>query len=103
MRGKDDQSAGRARRLRRAKPGIPSLEAPAQSPAGWVQIRAAGGDRRYFADFVCRERRLVVELDGVTHVGNIGDERRDRELAELGYRVVRVWNNQVVEGVLQCC
>jgi very-short-patch-repair endonuclease len=58
----------------------------------------------YFADFACRERDLIVELDGGQHAGSQADERRTAVLAEHGYRVIRFWNNDVltnIEGVLQ--
>jgi very-short-patch-repair endonuclease len=58
----------------------------------------------YFADFVCRERRLVVEVDGGQHAGSAADAKRDAAMRDLGYRTIRVWNNDVfgnIEGVLQ--
>jgi very-short-patch-repair endonuclease len=57
----------------------------------------------YYVDFICRERRLVVEVDGGQHADNPRDRHRDRDLAEWGYRILRVWNNDVLqklEGVL---
>lgn len=45
----------------------------------------------YIADFVCVPRRLVVEVDGGYHAGRAAtDARRDRALARLGYRVLRL-------------
>lgn len=59
----------------------------------------------HVVDFVCMERRLIVELDGGQHGWQAGaDERRAAALAESGYRLVRFWNNDVLsstEGVLQ--
>ena len=58
----------------------------------------------YFGDFVCRERRVIVELDGGQHAESPADKRRDAALAALGYRVIRFWNNDVlqnIEGVLE--
>jgi very-short-patch-repair endonuclease len=60
----------------------------------------------YFADFVCREEKLVVEVDGATH--STDDERRrdakrEHFLRDLGYRMVRFQNGDVyrnIEGVL---
>jgi very-short-patch-repair endonuclease len=46
----------------------------------------------YIADFVCLEKRLVVEVDGPQHTDEIHiarDERRDRWLDAEGYRVMR--------------
>ena len=43
------------------------------------------------ADFAAPSVRLVVEVDGSSHTGRKrADERRDRELARLGYRVLRL-------------
>ena len=58
----------------------------------------------YFADFLCRERHLVVEVDGGQHSDNAADAMRDAVMRDLGYRIIRVWNNDVlgnVEGVLE--
>ena len=60
----------------------------------------------YFADFLCRERRLIVEVDGVTHGEDhqiSHDARRTQYLESQGYRVLRVWNIEVftnLDGVL---
>jgi hypothetical protein len=48
---------------------------------------------RYYVDFVCRERRLIIELDGSQHAESPEDQHRDRTLCALGYRVIRIWNN----------
>ena len=58
----------------------------------------------YFADFVCRERHLVVEVDGGQHADNVADTERDTMMRNLGYKIVRFWNNDVlgnIEGVLE--
>jgi very-short-patch-repair endonuclease len=57
----------------------------------------------YVCDFVCRERFLVVEVDGGQHNESAADARRDQRLIADGYRVLRFWNNDVLgnlEGVL---
>src|SRR6516162_571173 len=59
---------------------------------------------RYYVEFVCRERHVIVELDGGQHSENPEDRLRDNELSALGYRVIRIWNNDIIEnadGVLQ--
>ena len=63
----------------------------------FVRQKPIGG---YICDFVCRERFLVVEVDGGQHNESAAEDRR---LAEDGYRVLRFWNNDVLgnlEGVL---
>jgi very-short-patch-repair endonuclease len=57
----------------------------------------------YIADFVCLRGKLIVEADGGQHYGNARDARRDRWLAQEGYRVVRYSNIEILknpEGVL---
>jgi very-short-patch-repair endonuclease len=46
---------------------------------------------RYIADFVAPSLRLVVEVDGAGHaLQRAADARRDRNLARLGYQVLRI-------------
>ena len=60
---------------------------------------------RYYVDFVCRERRLIIEVDGGQHSERLEeDRRRDNDLRALGFRVIRIWNNDVMDnlaGVLE--
>ena len=54
----------------------------------------------FFADFLCRGLRLIVELDGFSHdLRPAEDAARDRYLAEAGYRVVRFSNAEVMENL----
>jgi very-short-patch-repair endonuclease len=50
----------------------------------------------YIVDFVCYEHRLVIEVDGVQHLDSEADQRRDSYLDGLGFRVLRVWNSDVL-------
>lgn len=51
----------------------------------------------YIVDFVCLEKKLVVEIDGSQHLDQERyDQRRSRFLQQQGYRVLRFWNNQVL-------
>ena len=53
---------------------------------------------KYIVDFLCFERKLVVELDGGQHLEQTEyDTERTRELESRGYRVIRFWNNLVLE------
>jgi very-short-patch-repair endonuclease len=52
----------------------------------------------HVVDFCCIERRLVIEIDGGQHTPE-RDARRTRSLNRLGYRVVRYWNNDVLQNV----
>jgi very-short-patch-repair endonuclease len=61
----------------------------------------------YIADFLCRDMKLVVEIDGAPHSTDAeiaSDQRRTKVLAEQGYRVMRFTNEAVyesAEGVLE--
>ncbi|QDZ08945.1 DUF559 domain-containing protein [Sphingomonas panacisoli] len=58
----------------------------------------------FFADFVCRGAKLVVELDGYSHDLSVeADARRDRYMQEQGFQVLRFSNEDVttnVEGIV---
>ena len=52
----------------------------------------------YVADFVCLRARLIVEIDGSQHDEHLLDElERTRYLARMGFRVIRFWNNEVLQ------
>ncbi|WP_354433289.1 endonuclease domain-containing protein [Martelella mangrovi] len=50
----------------------------------------------YFADFACREKTLVVELDGAQHAENMRDAERTRYINNAGFSVIRFWNEEVL-------
>ncbi|MXY79836.1 MAG: endonuclease domain-containing protein [Chloroflexi bacterium] len=54
----------------------------------------------YIADFLCMQRRLVIELDGGQHQQRADSDReRTRFLESRGYRVLRFWNNDVFDDL----
>jgi len=56
----------------------------------------------YVADFACLASRLVIELDGSQHgekLNKVRDEARTRWLESEGYRVLRFWNNDLIENL----
>lgn len=62
---------------------------------------------QYIADFVCLERKLIIELDGGQHAlpdEILKDRQRDAWLEKEGYTVVRFWDTEVLtntSGVLE--
>ena len=56
---------------------------------------------KYVVDFLCVEHRLILELDGAPHDDprqKQYDARRDAELTEQGYRVLRFPNDLIIGG-----
>ena len=59
----------------------------------------------YIVDFICRKKKIIIEIDGGQH--NTPDEilydnKRSAFLNSLGYRVLRFWNSDIdknIEGV----
>jgi very-short-patch-repair endonuclease len=105
LRGAHAARTGHSRRLRRDSTDAERVL--------WAALRARQLDGLkfvrqepigpYFADFVCRDARLVIELDGGQHADSAYDERRDAVMNDAGYRVLRLWNNEVMgnlEGAL---
>ena len=74
----------------------------------WLQLRGSNLAGHKFSrqiaigpfigDLVCRRAKLIVELDGGHH-DTEADDRRTRWLETQGYRVIRFWNNQVMNDM----
>lgn len=105
---KQDTRVPLARRLRR-------MMTPAERKLWWhlreaqfagSHFRRQATIGRYFVDFCCHTKRLVIEVDGDSHGEGrqmIADARRSEFLQACGYRVLRFWNNDVltnIEGVM---
>ncbi len=53
---------------------------------------------QYILDFVCVNAKLVIEIDGGQHAEQTAyDEMRTRYLQNLGFTVIRFWNNEVLQ------
>ena len=61
---------------------------------------------KYIVDFICLEKKIIIELDGWQHKTEDSkkhDKERSKFLRQQGYEVVRFWNNEVnrnIEGVI---
>jgi len=51
---------------------------------------------KYIADFACLTRKLIVEVDGSQHEGSKTDATRDLWLKSQGFRVLRLWNRDLL-------
>ena len=97
-----DQSRSRARQLRKNPTDAERLL--------WQKLRFWQVDGRklrrqqplggYIVDFVCLERRLIVELDGGQHADrNAYDKKRDDWLRNQGFVILRFWNHDVLNNI----
>jgi very-short-patch-repair endonuclease len=50
----------------------------------------------FILDFVCFERRIIVEIDGSQHANSVLDVAGDRQLGAAGFQTIRYWNNDVL-------
>jgi len=54
----------------------------------------------YIPDFVCIHKKLIIELDGSQHLEQEEyDKERTKYLETQGYRVIRYWNNDVMNNI----
>ena len=56
----------------------------------------------YIVDFLCSEKKLIIELDGGQHNENkniVYDNERTKYLNNLGYKVVRFWDNDIFKNM----
>jgi very-short-patch-repair endonuclease len=53
--------------------------------------------QNYIIDFICFERRFIVEIDGSQHADSERDMTRDASLKAEGFQVARYWNNDVLQ------
>jgi len=70
-----------------------------------VKFRRQAPLGKYIVDFISFERKLILEIDGGQHaLERDNDEKREIWLESQGFRILRFWNNEVLqnlEGVLE--
>jgi very-short-patch-repair endonuclease len=54
----------------------------------------------FILDFVCFDKRMVIEIDGSQHASSERDMKTDAILAAEGFRIARYWNNDVLQQPL---
>jgi very-short-patch-repair endonuclease len=65
-----------------------------------VNFRRQHATGKYIPDFVCIEKKLIIELDGSQHLEQEEyDKERTKYLNSLGYKVIRFWNNEMANHV----
>ena len=53
--------------------------------------------QNFILDFICFEKRLIIEIDGSQHASSERDTARDAVLIAEGFRIARYWNNDVLQ------
>lgn len=61
-----------------------------------VKFRRQHPYLNYVLDFVCIEKKLVIEVDGSQHADSLHDSKRDQTLSAGGFNVMRFWDNEVL-------
>ncbi|WP_095200258.1 endonuclease domain-containing protein [Mesorhizobium carmichaelinearum] len=102
------RKTGTTQRARKLRQGDNQAEALL-----WLELKARklGGYKftrqfsigPFFADFACREKWLVVELDGSQHADSSYDGRRDDFMRAQGYSILRVWSHEVLKQRTSVC
>ena len=59
-------------------------------------------DNKYIVDFVCLEKRLIIEIDGGHHNENNHDKKRTDYLENKGFKLLRFWNNDILNNIQVC-
>ena len=59
-------------------------------------------DDKYIVDFICREKKLIIEIDGGQHCDSDKDKKRDEYLKQNGYEVMRCWNSDIMNNLDGC-
>lgn len=54
----------------------------------------------YIVDFVCLEKKLIIELDDSQHAVQVDyDNERTQKLENEGFKILRFWNNDVLNNI----
>ena len=65
-----------------------------------VHFRNQHAIGNYIVDFCAPRKKLIIELDGSQHLEQQDyDEERTKYLETRGYRVLRFWNNDVMQDI----
>lgn len=65
-----------------------------------VKFRRQHAIGNYVPDFCAVKEKLIIELDGSQHLEQTEyDEERTKYFESLGYKVIRFWNNQIMNDM----
>ncbi|WEK48045.1 MAG: DUF559 domain-containing protein [Candidatus Andeanibacterium colombiense] len=65
---------------------------------GGLKFRRQATSGKAVPDFLCAEKRLIIEIDGGQH-SEESDAPRTARLEALGFQVIRFWNNEVLQNI----
>lgn len=100
-----EQLGGYAAEMRRepTEPEKRLWRALSGSKLGGYKFRRQAVVGQFIVDFACPQKGLIVEVDGHTHTDPAKDAWRDAKLAEMGFRVFRVSNTEVMQNLEGVC
>lgn len=67
----------------------------------WLRQKPIGN---YILDFYCSKLKLAIEVDGTTHLENreiVHDKKRTADLNKLGIKILRFWNDDILDGLAE--
>lgn len=59
-------------------------------------------DNKYIFDFYCASLKLIIEINGGQHNDNHQDDIRDNYIKKRGCKILRFWNNDILENIEGC-
>ncbi len=59
-------------------------------------------DNKYIVDFYCASLKLIIEINGGQHNDNHQDDIRDNYIKKRGCKILRFWNNDILENIEGC-
>jgi very-short-patch-repair endonuclease len=104
IRGTTPNIIAAARRLRRQLTPAEKMlwEALKERQCNGLKFRCQHPVESFIVDFYCPQYRLVIEVDGGVHDQQVEyDAARTERLSQLGYRIIRFRNQEVISNLSQ--
>lgn len=102
-RGYKEQTLENAKNLRK-NPTEPEkrLWSALKSKQLGVSFRKQHPIGKYIVDFICLDKKIIIEVDGHTHSTEeekLNDDNRSEFLNDTGYKVLRFWNKDIIDNL----
>jgi len=106
--GADNEIKARAKELRKRMTYAEKIlwQALRKNQLNKYYFRRQHPIKMFIVDFYCHERRLVIEVDGKIHEGEEQHDRdcnRTAELENLGLKVIRFKNEEILQNIRKVC